>query len=295
MNFPPQQIKELVAALIGKNHLAANSSPDLISIGGGSINDTYRVKYNNEQYFLKLNDAAALPGLFAKEKNGLQLLAAQGIFRIPAVIDSTEAGPVQVLLLEWIDSGPKSGTFWSSFGEQLAHLHTVSNQQFGLYEDNFMGALPQVNSYHSAWSDFFIRCRLQPQIQLAAGNKLIDSQAIAAFERLYSKVPGIFSPEQPALLHGDLWSGNYLCDANHRPVLVDPAVYFGHRSMDLAMTTLFGGFEKPFYEAYDYHYPLPGNYADQWEICNLYPLLIHLNLFGRSYLSDVLATLKRFT
>jgi len=104
----------------------------------------------------------------------------------------------------------------------------------------------------------------------------------------------IFATEPPALLHGDLWSGNYLCSATGQPVLIDPAVYYGHRNMDMAMTTLFGGFDALFYESYHYHFPLPANYRQQWEVCNLYPLLIHLNLFGKSYLANILNTIRQY-
>jgi protein-ribulosamine 3-kinase len=117
---------------------------------------------------------------------------------------------------------------------------------------------------------------------------------VAGFENLYRELESVFDIEQPSLLHGDLWNGNFMCDQNSEPVLIDPALYFGHRSMDLAMTALFGGFEKSFYEAYNYHFPFPNNYREQWEICNLYPLLIHLNLFGAGYLGQIGRTLERF-
>ena len=113
-------------------------------------------------------------------------------------------------------------------------------------------------------------------------------------ENLYRQLPNIFAPESPALQHGDLWSGNFLCDDQSMPVLIDPAIYFGHRSIDLGMTTLFGGFERAFYESYHNSYPLAHNHKEQWEVCNLYPLLIHLNLFGKSYLGDIFRTIQRY-
>ncbi len=165
---------------------------------------------------------------------------------------------------------------------------------FGLDHDNYMGSLPQQNTQSPVWTNFFIRCRLEPQVRLAVEKGLLETSALRHFERLYQALPAIFPEEAPSLLHGDLWSGNFLCDENSRPVLIDPAVYFGHRSMDLAMTTLFGGFEKSFYESYAYHFPFPANYRELWEICNLYPLLIHLNLFGESYRRKILYTIQRF-
>ncbi|HYE56422.1 MAG TPA: fructosamine kinase family protein, partial [Chitinophagaceae bacterium] len=146
----------------------------------------------------------------------------------------------------------------------------------------------------SNWCDFFREKRLQPQIDLAKRQELLSAQLLSSFEKLYKKLPDIFPTEAMSLLHGDLWSGNFLCGEAATPVLIDPAVYYGHRSMDLAMTTLFGGFDQRFYEAYAHWYPLPANYAEQWEVCNLYPLLIHLNLFGQGYLSSIAAALRRF-
>ena len=293
-------------------------------IGGGSINDTYQVSTkDNKRWFCKFNSAALFPGLFVKEANGLALLRRQGLIRVPAVVACTGAGDRQVLVLEWIDQGPESPQggsmrlrstgFWRAFGEQLARLHRVTQDSFGLDENNYMGALPQDNRPIASWPEFFIRRRLQPQVRVAFDHGLLEPSALGHFERLYPALPGIFNEEPPSLLHGDLWSGNFLCDQQEQPVLIDPAVYFGHRSMDLAMTTLFGGFESAFYEAYAYHYPLSSNYREQWEIANLYPLLIHLNLFGKrpssggplspsspvtfaslGYLGNILHTIQRF-
>jgi protein-ribulosamine 3-kinase len=161
-------------------------------------------------------------------------------------------------------------------------------------EDNFMGSLPQSNEPTIDWPTFFIHHRLQPQIEMATARQLLQKTHTVAFESLFLKLDSVFDAVKPSLLHGDLWSGNFMCDERLLPVLIDPAVYFGHRSMDLAMTTLFGGFDKSFYESYNYHFPFPSNYHEQWEICNLYPLLIHLNLFGSSYLHQITDTLNKF-
>ena len=125
-------------------------------------------------------------------------------------------------------------------------------------------------------------------------NHLLENQDIDRFESLYTKLENVYIEENYSLLHGDLWSGNYICDRDKNPVLIDPAVYYGSRHMDLAMTTLFGGFDKKFYEVYNHYHPLPSNYRMIWDICNLYPLLIHLNLFGRSYLSSILSIIRQF-
>lgn len=265
----------------------------LNAVGGGSINDTYQVVTDLAQsYFLKCNKAAEYPGLFREERRGLEYL--QQYVRTPQVIAEAVVGNTQLLLLEWISSGARTDGFWKGFGEKLAQLHHQDHPQFGFPSDNYMGALPQANTYTGNWVDFFTHCRLRPQVELAVRSGLMPSRWLPRFENLYQALPSIFAEEKPGLLHGDLWSGNFICNQDSQVVLIDPAVYYGHRSMDLGMTTLFGRFDKGFYEAYHYHFPLPVNYDEQWEIANLYPLLIHLNLFGSSYLESITGSLKRF-
>lgn len=289
------ELKELLKSRISKHLNAAISSLELSQVGGGSINDTYQVQTDGGiKFFLKLNSAIAFPGLFEKEKNGLEFLGTQNCILVPSVLMQGMNDTHQWLLLEWVEEGTRDQGFWKKFGEQLARLHTISQAYFGFVEDNYMGSLPQANSFTDDWPEFFARYRLWPQIELAASRHFFDKSHLASFDALFRKTGSIFNSEKPSLLHGDLWSGNFMCNDRSLPVLIDPAVYFGHRNMDLAMTTLFGGFDKLFYEAYHYHSPLPSNYRDQWQLCNLYPLLIHLNLFGRGYLPEILDTLKKF-
>jgi len=278
------------------------SSVEVHPVGGGCINETYRVRINGDsKFFLKLNAVSKYPLLFEKEKNGLKLLEKQKIIHVPAVIACEDLDNYQLLLLEWIDEGIRTEEFWRLFGGQLAALHHQTwlnkNRQtlFGSDEDNYIGSLCQLNNKQENWIQFFSNYRLQPQIRIATDKHLLHTKHLVAFENLATKLPGIFNDEQrSSLLHGDLWSGNFMCNQKSQPVLIDPAIYFGHRSMDLAMTTLFGGFDKVFYESYNYCFPFPKNYHEQWEVCNLYPLLIHLNLFGLGYLGQIESTLRRF-
>jgi fructosamine-3-kinase len=287
---------QLLKELLSQQLNSPVGSIGLDSIAGGSINDSYRLTLDHTRpYFLKLNSATKFPQLFEKEKTGLCFLAARNCILTPAVIFTGTADNYQLLLLEWIEQGIRNGNFWQKFGEQLAHLHLVSQDDFGFTEDNYMGSLVQVNKPTATWADFFVNCRLRPQLEQAAANKLLQKSHIASFESLFKKITSLFGIETPSLLHGDLWSGNFMCNKSSLPVLIDPAVYFGHRSMDLAMTTLFGGFDRGFYDSYNYHFPFPINYHEQWEVCNLYPLLIHLNLFGSTYLYDMERTLKKFS
>jgi fructosamine-3-kinase len=278
-----------------ENRFTGVPSLQFQSVGGGSINETYRLTFAKHALFCKINSASRFPHLFEKERNGLQLLAKQAIIKTPGVIDCFEAEDVQVLLLEWIYTGERNEGFWKKFGEQLAAMHLVSNDCFGLYEDNYMGSVPQGNQLSADWVDFFIHQRLEPLIKVCTDKKLLLQKHHQQLERLYRYLPQIFDNKQtPSLVHGDLWSGNFMCNQASEPVLIDPAVYYGHPSVDLGMSTLFGGFRPGFYEAYHYHAPFPKNYEEQWQVSNLYPLLIHLYLFGSSYLSQIEQTLDKF-
>lgn len=266
------------------------------SVGGGCINETYRISFHEHQFFCKINSASKFPHLFEKEKNGLELIAAQNIIKTPKVIDCFETNNQELLLLEWISEGERNEKFWKVFGKRLAALHQVSNHYFGLNEDNYMGSVSQSNLATNNWIDFFINQRLQPLIEKCFSQNLLSSKHQSQFENLYKKLSSIFDEKhRPSLVHGDLWSGNFMCNQNSEPVLIDTAVYFGHPSIDLGMTTLFGGFHSNFYEAYNYHSPFPSNYKEQWQVCNLYPLLIHLLLFGKSYLSQIEQTLHSYS
>lgn len=291
----PPVVQDHIQALITELTAVTVNTCRFIAVGGGSINHAYQLLINgNFRYFIKLNSEKDYPELFATEKSSLELLGTAKVIRIPHVVALTAVAGYQVLILEWIEQGLKTTAFWRSFGEQLALLHRTDSNSFGLDIDNYMGALPQTNTKEADWCIFFTQQRLVPQIRMARDAQLLGKNEMDHFERLLLRLPDIFAPEPPALLHGDLWSGNFLCDEYSQPVLVDPATYYGHRSMDLAMTTLFGGFDNVFYESYQYHYPLPVDYRRQWEVCNLYPLLVHLNLFGESYLPDILHTIQHY-
>lgn len=289
----PVSIRKHISSLLRKG--GEEDALELLPVGGGSINLAYELLLpEGERFFCKINSVSRYPAMFEKEKRGLEIIASENRIRVPRVVLSTVKDDYQILVLEWIEQGPQTGLFWKRFGEGMAALHYASSTRFGFTEDNYMGALPQSNQQTGNWSEFFFLHRLMPMVQMAHAHQLFDQELPGRFEALYKRLPEIFPPEIPSLLHGDLWSGNFLCDENENPVLVDPAVYYGHRSMDLAMTTLFGGFDRVFYEAYQHQFPFPANYREQWEICNLYPLLVHLNLFGKSYLPDIIRTIRRY-
>lgn len=263
-------------------------------IGGGCINNGAELLTSTGTYFLKYNSASEFPGMLAKEAEGLEALANAKAIRIPKVVANGSTEKDQFLILEFIQTGPGSKTFWKTFGEQLAMLHRLSNEKHGFDSDNYVGSLPQKNDWSDSWISFFIERRLEYQLQLADRSGKLPSGMRSAFEKLYVKLPDLLHNEKPSLLHGDLWSGNYLAAREGDPVIIDPAVYYGCRETDLAMTKLFGGFPPEFYDAYYSALPVLPGAEERIKIYQLYPLLVHVNLFGGGYASQVMSILTKF-
>ena len=254
-------------------------------IFGGSINTAFLINTNRGKFFLKLNNNK-IKNLFDKEERGLKLISSTNTINVPKVIYFDD----EVLVLEFIESNQINKKFWSNFGYSLAELHYNTLNSFGLDHDNYIGTLLQTNKFHDNWNDFFIYQRLKPQLDI--GNFPVNTHKL--FDILFLELDNIFSLTKPSLLHGDLWNGNFI-STNDQVFLVDPAVYYGNREMDIAMTKLFGGFAKEFYDAYNYHYPLVKNWQTRLDICNLYPLLVHANLFGGNYYNQIHSILKSVT
>ena len=265
------------------------------SVGGGSINDAYRLDTTAGTYFVKTNQADRFPSMFEAEADGLRRLREVSAILTPELISTGELDDITYLLMEWVESGPRRSNYWEQFGRELAAVHRNSADHFGLERDNYIGSLPQSNTLHDQWSGFFIHCRMEPQVKMARDQNRLGMGDVLRFERLYGRLGALLPKEPPALLHGDLWSGNFLTGPDGGPVLIDPAVYFGHREMDIAMTRLFGGFDAEFYTSYNEAWPMERGWEDRMDLCNLYPLLVHVNLFGGGYRAQVEAILRRFT
>ncbi len=263
-------------------------------VGGGGINDCHVLETTAGRFFVKTNAADRYPSMFEAEADGLKRLATTGAVRVPEVIAFGEEQDVSYLLLEHIDLGVMSERFWEASGQRLAALHRHTASTFGLDRDNYIGSLKQPNSPAADWPSFFMHQRLEPQLRMARDANRLDAGAAFRFERLFAKLEHLIPKDTPALLHGDLWSGNLLCDRAEQPVLIDPAVHYGHREMDIAMTRLFGGFDARFYSSYHSAYPLMSGWEDRIGLCNLYPLLVHVNLFGGRYAAQVDAVLRRY-
>ena len=251
------------------------------SVGGSS----WRVSCGEHSWFVKTQEDAL--DMFSAEADGLKALADAGCMRVPSVLVADEHNGEAFLIMQWLELGPKTTQAAASLGEALAHQHQCLGTHFGWRRNNFIGATPQFNTMSDNWVIFFRDHRLGFQLRLAAENGYrgeLQSQGA----RLLEKLPAFFQGyiPKPSLLHGDLWGGNWGVIENGEPVIFDPAVYYGDREADLAMTELFGGFPQEFYSAYNAMRPLDDGYPMRRNIYNLYHVLNHLNLFGANYLAQ---------
>jgi fructosamine-3-kinase len=239
--------------------------------------------------------------MFARESEGLNLIRSTQTLRVPAVLAYVEPAPdgcPAYLLLEWISQTAINSSGMEKLGRNLAALHHASsvNLGFGLDQDNFIGSTHQPNAWNLDWLEFFKDQRLGYQIQLAARHGLMPAARRKRLDNLIGKlsrwIPA--SAQPPSLVHGDLWAGNMLQSQQNEPVLIDPAVYYADREVDIAFSELFGGFSAAFYSAYNYAWPLNSGYKERRDLYNLYHLLNHLNLFGESYGESIDAILKHY-
>jgi protein-ribulosamine 3-kinase len=288
----PQEIADSLVEIFSRTQNVSLKIFSASSLSGGCINHVHRLKTSQGDFCIKYNLRDRFPGMFIAEADGLDLLKSAGEITVPGVVGTGEAGSYSYILLEYIDSGKRNPQFMQDFGQSLARLHKHTAGYFGHIIDNYMGSLPQSNFKHLTWNSFFVGERLKKQVDLAAG--YFSNSDLSAFDRVYSRLDELIPAEPPALVHGDLWGGNYMVGENGRACLIDPAVYYGHREVDIAMTTLFGGFDDTFYSAYHEEYPLEKGWRQRLDIFKLYPLLIHLNLFGSGYLGSIAGIIRRF-
>lgn len=262
-----------------KNH-------QLISISGGSINTAYQIQTTKQSYFIKLNQPHLL-AMFEAEAQGLEEMRGLNCVRIPEVICFGQADGHSYLVLEYIELGSLRGQAAKLLGVQLAQLHAHKQDFFGWHINNTIGSTPQHNDREHNWLTFWQQHRLTAQLTMASRNGF-SGQLQNKGQQLLEKLPVFFegyNPD-PALLHGDLWSGNAAADPQGNPIIFDPACYYGDREADIAMTELFGGFGHDFFAAYQAEYPLDSGYQTRKTLYNLYHILNHLNLFGGGYLGQ---------
>lgn len=262
-------------------------------VGGGSINHAYLLESGARRYFVKLNQAGRL-AMFEAEAEGLEAIAHTRTLRVPAPVCHGVQGHSAYLVLEYLELGRGAPDGHEALGRGLAAMHRATSSRFGWHRDNTIGSTEQVNAWSQDWCEFWRDRRLGFQLRLLA-QQGVGSRLQRQGERLLDAVPALLAGHylQPSLLHGDLWSGNHAFDAHGAPVIFDPAVYYGDREAEIAMTELFGGFSSGFYQAYEEAWPLEPGYTQRKTLYNLYHVLNHVNLFGGSYLSQAERMIER--
>ncbi|MBS1509423.1 MAG: fructosamine kinase family protein [Bacteroidetes bacterium] len=256
------------------------------SVSGGDINEAWCLQSQHHTWFVKLNDAQQFPNMFSGEADGLRALKQHSTFYIPEVIATGEWEGQQYLILEWISSGTPSTKTYEVFGSMLATMHQQPQEFFGWHQHNYIGSLPQQNNTCNTWHEFYAQQRILPLVQRLFDAAIFDATDVLYAEQLCNKLKEIFPAETPSLLHGDLWSGNYMIHQNGSPVLIDPAVYCGHREMDIGMMHLFDGFPAAVIQSYNEHHPLQKGWQSRLPVTQWYPLLVHAILFGGHYVQQ---------
>jgi len=269
---------------------------DFQPVGGGCISNALKIKsQNGEFYFLKTNSSAK-NDMFIKEAHGILELQKANAIKVPSVLLFDN----EFLLIDYISSGKKHKDFSENFGRKFALLHKFNSETYGFYEDNYIGSNPQPNiaseEENNNWTKFYFNKRILYQLQLAEEFGNSTNELRNGISALENKIEEIVtdSGEKPSILHGDLWSGNYMVNEDGYACIIDPAVYYGNREADLAMTKLFGGFDSRFYSSYNEAYPLAKGYEYRENIYKLYHVLNHLNLFGGGYYSQAMNMIKYY-
>jgi fructosamine-3-kinase len=279
-------------------------------LSGGDINKAYGLTLTNGKHIFMKANAKQNAAFFTAEAAGLGAISKTGAIKTPDILctgtDDGEDVGYSFLLLKYIESGKPQKNYWEDFARNLAAMHNADTAEFladcsvgtipakfGFFQDNFIGARPQVNTTCDSWISFFRDNRLAPQFK--AADKYFSPDDRGQITKLLDHLDDfLVEPEKPSLLHGDLWSGNVMCGPDGRAMLIDPASYVGHAEADLAMTELFGGFPEEFYQAYREARPLQAGYENRRDLYNLYQLLNHLNLFGATYLGPVLSIVAEY-
>ena len=294
--------------------LATNYGVDIkltrsFRLAGGDVNKAYGIELSNGvDIFMKANEKDNVD-FFVQEANNLEAISKTNSIGTPEVValgtDNGEDVGYSFLLLKYVPEDNKTNLFWENLARSLANMHKAETERFlpkdklakgckfGFLQDNYIGRTKQINTPTKSWIEFFRDNRLLPQFKLA--QKYFENDEIKNFEKLIDNISDfLIEPEEPSLLHGDLWSGNILCGKNETPYLIDPACYVGHPEADIAMTELFGGFNPVFYSVYKEEGLLQDDYVSRRDLYNLYHVLNHVNLFGQSYLGAAKAIIKKY-
>lgn len=285
----PYNIKVVIERSLGEVQAAT-------SVGGGDINRAVKFQTRQGVFFVKWNENAP-EGMFETEAKGLRLLSSAGEVRVPDVaMQSEKMGETPAfLVLEWLElAQTKEGEGAMKLGRGLAAIHRNIAESHGLDHDNYIGSLPQRNTQSESWPRFYGEERIKPQMELAREKGVLSGELESLLMRLIEKLPQLVPDAEASLLHGDLWSGNWGVMKTGEPVVYDPAVYYGHREMDLAMAELFGGFGEGFLRGYNEVWTVDAEYEKRRGLYQLYPLMVHMNLFGGAYAGQVEGVAKGY-
>lgn len=262
----------------------------------GQAGPIYTLRSKKSKLLAKVFNQADAEKRMLAENLGLETLRSTQLVHVPEIFLAKKLPSAAILIMEFIagESFNRKASM-EAFGIQMAKLHQLEcSAHFGFDENNYLGALLQTNTQKRTWSDFYFNCRLKPQIDLAINRGLLPSDTITDNKKWIKNIDNIFPPERPSLIHGDLWAGNMIANEASQPYLIDPAISYSHREMDIAMSKLFGGFTDLFYNTYHEIHPLSPDFKDRIELSQLYFLLVHLNLFGKSYASKTRTLMRQY-
>ena len=270
-------------------------------IYGGDINKAWRLELEDGSVVFMKTNTPSNALFFEAEAKGLEAMRSTNTIGIPKVLEYGKNEEYSYLILEYLRPANRIQNYWETFGHELALMHKASGTatwgnkpvMFGFPSDNFIGYTKQINTPSESWIDFYRDCRLVPQIKMA--DRYFDSAVRTKFTKLLDNLGSLLEePSEPALLHGDLWSGNMLCGPDGKAWILDPACYYGHAEVDLAMTQLFSQLPSAFYSAYNEINPISPEYAQRRDLYHLYQLLNHLNMFGAGYFGEVVSILNEY-
>jgi len=279
-----------------QNHISSVLNEDILSIipiSGGDISKCFKINTSKKSYFIKTNNSRNALTIFQAEVYGLKMIQSTNTIKTPEVLFCDTFQEYSFLILEYIETKPPSSLDFENLGIKLAELHQNTSDTFGLTQNNFIGSLYQSNKPNTSWVEFYTQERLLPQLQLAKQKGLLSDRDSPSEKIIAEKLESLFFDVKPSLLHGDLWSGNFMISKDGTPYLIDPAMYYGHFEVDIAMSKLFGGFGESFYKAHSKCFPVTQKTSSRIEIYQLYYLLVHLNLFGKSYYNSVQNSIKK--
>jgi protein-ribulosamine 3-kinase len=292
----PQDLSNSVSQEIKKRGISSGGIDSFSFSSGGCINSTGIFRCGDQSFFLKWNIESRFQEMFRLEFESLNILRENCNLTVPEPLFYGETDLHCYLVMEHIPSTGQSKEYWTKLGEGLALLHRNTAENFGWKENNYIGSLDQINSENIDWVEFFLQYRLDTALKMAIDTGIMEFRDRELFEKMTPVVRELLdSDEVPALIHGDLWGGNIMSDSRGEPCIIDPAIYYANREVEIAFTTLFGRFGDGFYRAYQNSFPLSPGFEKRFELYNLYPLLVHANLFGGGYVNSARQIMKKFS